>query len=240
MPVGSATTPETPTTPAAPISLSRHTSWTAVDKNDIGASGYAKGMGPKSNWMNLDLLTGRKVPKELLDKLTAAEQFRDQQEYGSGKWGGAMEDVRRIQAQILGQGYTLADIGKEGVVAGGLAAFRNFANPQKLAKLGWSQNKQGQWQHSSWGEQPLEIGYTTGGWDKYQKSLDEGEKKRMQEAAAAAQKKAEEEAAAAAKAAVPEVVEPARKAAGVQRLMRNQSMGPRRTWRSYQGSSTLA
>jgi hypothetical protein len=219
------TTTPTSVTPKTPkkqtIKLSKHKQWTGIDKGDIGRSGFAVGMGPKWNWYGMDLLTNRKIPAELQAELDYAESP-----------GGNMNLVRAAQAKILSAGYTMADMGKEGVVAGGLSGMKWSADPGKLASWGWSQDANGQWRHSSWGDANIEFGDYSGSFDDYRKGLVDTQKEPEETPAEPVTEEAPV-------AVNPQATVPApRNAAGVNKISRNPLQGPKRLWKDQKFGAT--
>ncbi len=206
-----------PATPK-PIKLSRHKQWTHIDDSDRGASGYTVGRGPRQNWYGLDMLTNRKIDDTLWNNLESAQGP-----------GGDMGRVRAAQEAILSAGYTMADMGKEGVVAGGLSGMRWAADPNKMKKWGWTQGEDGSWRHKSWGDANIEYGDYEGSYDDYRKGLVDTQKEPEAEAPAPVSPPVEE--------AIP--VPPAqKKAASINRIARNPSLGPKRMWKDQKFGAT--
>ncbi len=204
-----------PATPK-PLKLSRHSQWTHIDDSDRGRSGYTVGRGPRQNWYGMDMLTNRKIDDTLWNNLSAAESSKD------------MGRVRAAQEAILSAGYTMADMGKEGVVAGGLSGMRWAADPNKMKKWGWSQGKDGSWRHKSWGEANIEYGDFEGSFEDYQKGLVDTQKEPEVQPSSVSPS-----------IEVPLAVPPAQKrAASINKIARNPSLGPKRMWKDQKFGAT--
>ena len=160
----------------APVVLQRHRQWTDYDPTDIGASGYAKGRGKRGAYdkqmRGQSYLTGRQLPPEIMQRLADLDRrFGSQMpERGTQAYRQRIGQQKEIFRDALRQGYTLADLGREGVVAGGMAAFSELV--PELQNMGWSLDPNlGTWRHSSWGDDTTMGGYVDQSYEDYYAGL---------------------------------------------------------------------
>ncbi len=156
-----------------PVTLSRHKQWTPIDLSDMGKSGYAKGTSRhKGRQMGMDILTGRRMEPQLQAKWDQFEKRFAGVNYGTGgpEFRRKIREQRELERQTLSAGYTLADIGKEQYVGGGMAGWGHWL--PKVESMGWAYDAElGTWKHSSWGDDVSWGDYQDVGYDQYLKGL---------------------------------------------------------------------
>lgn len=156
------------------ITLSRHKQWTPYDPSDIGASGYAKGTSRhKGKQMGMDVLTGRRLDPQLQKKWDNFEKQYAGVSYGNkqgGQFARKIKAQRELERQTLQAGYSLADLGKEQYVGGGMAGWGHWL--PRVENMGWSYDAElGSWRHTSWGDDVSWGDYQDVGYDQYLQGL---------------------------------------------------------------------
>ncbi len=153
-----------------PVTLSRHKQWTPYDPSDIGKSGYAKGTSRhKGKQMGMDVLTGRRLDPQLQKQWDNFERQYAGVSYGNkqgGQFARKIAAQRVLEGQTLRAGYSLADLGKEQYVGGGMAGWGHWL--PKVENMGWSYDAElGSWRHTSWGDDVSWGDYQDQGYDSY-------------------------------------------------------------------------
>lgn len=156
-----------------PVTLSRHRQWTPIDVSDVGKSGLHKGATRhKGRQMGMDILTGRRLDPQLQAQWDQFEKRFAGVNYSSGgpEFRRKIREQRELERQTLSAGYTLADIGKEQYVGGGMAGWGHWL--PKVESMGWAYDPElGTWKHSSWGDDVSWGDYQDVGYEQYLKGL---------------------------------------------------------------------